>query len=383
MSTALEPTLTAEDIEAFVAAHLAEQAVADAPAPAFTMPPQLPLALPPQLPKQPAQNFIARHWRGELSLPRAFWINYMLLGIAVGLVVGALAVAINLHGVDQPVRWLISLSLTWTAITLFTTWAAIGVWRAATAYRRAGKRFWGVAAKVTIALGMIHLGYSVLFVAIPQGAGIYEIVTGDTGLGTHQFKVLNNGTMLDFSGGISFGTAKEFETMLKAMDNVRTVRLNSNGGRIAEAQKISDLIHARGLSTYVTQHCVSACTVIFLGGKQRYLNAGAKLGFHQPYFRGMTAVEQRASIAREQARLEKFGLSKTFAERANAASPSGMWYPEPGELLRERVVTSIYTPQPPKPPKPVAAAAPAPAAPVTPAVPALPATRTSYQGAPQ
>ena len=79
--------------------------------------------------------------------------------------------------------------------------------------------------------------------------------------------------MLDFSGGISFGTAKEFETMLKAMDNVRTVRLNSNGGRIAEAQKISDLIKARGLSTYVTHQCASACTIVFLGGKQRYLHA--------------------------------------------------------------------------------------------------------------
>jgi hypothetical protein len=55
-----------------------------------------------------------------------------------------------------------------------------------------------------------------------------------------------------------------------------------------------------------------------------------------------------------------------------------MWYPDHGELVREKVVTSIYTPQPPKP---VASAA-KPAAPKA-AVPALPATRTSYQGAPQ
>jgi len=378
MTDALPSTLTAEDIEAFVARQHAEQAVAQAPAPTPTMPPQLPLALPPQLPRPPAQNFIARHWRGELSLPRSFWVNYLLLGIVVGLAVGLLAFWINLRGVDQPVRWLISLSLIWSTITVVTIWGAIGVWRAATAYRRAGKRFWGLAAKTMMALGLLHLAYSVLLVAIPQGVGIYEIVAGDTRLGAHQFKVLNNGTTLDFSGGISFGTAKEFELMLKAMDNVKTVRLNSNGGRIAEAQKIADLIQARGLSTYVSQHCVSACTVIFLGGKQRFLNASAKLGFHQPYFKGMTAAEQRASIAGEQARLVRFGLSKAFAERANTAGPSGMWYPEQDELLRERVVTSIYTPPPPKP---VASAAPAQATPVTPAAPALSATRTSYQGA--
>ena len=380
MSNAVELTLTSEDIEAFVAARDAEQAATDKSSPAMTMPPVMPLALPPPLPKPPAQNFIARHWRGEFSLPRAFWINYLLLGIGVGLALGALALAINSGADEQPVRWLISLSLMWSAIIPFTIWNAVGVWRAATAYRRAGKRFWGAAVKVTLVLGALHSAYSVLFVAIPQGAGIYEIVAGDPRLGSHQFKVLNNGTMLDFSGGISFGTAKEFELMLKAMDNVRTVRLNSNGGRIAEAQKISDLIRARGLSTYVSQHCASACTVVFLGGKQRQLNAAAKLGFHQPSFRGMTASEQRALIAREQARLEKFGLSQAFAERANAAAPSDMWYPDQGELLREKVVTSIYTPQPPKP---VASAAPAkPAAPKATA-PALPATRTSYQAAPQ
>ena len=380
MSNALPSNLTAEPVETSAANHGAEQVAAEALALTCTMPPQLPLALPPPLPRQPAQNFIARHWRGEFSLPRSYWINYLVLGIGVGLAFSALSAAINQRAVEQPVYWLISLGLTWSAITLFTIWGAIGVWRAATAYRRAGKRFWGVAAKVTVALGALNLAYSIPFVAIPQGLGIYEIVAGDARLATHQFKVLNNGSMLDFSGGISFGTAKEFETMLKAMDNVGTVRLNSNGGRIAEAQKISDLIRARGLSTYVTRQCVSACTIMFLGGKQRYLHATARLGFHQPYFRGMTANEQRIAIAREEARLQRFGLSNAFAERANAASPSGMWFPEQGELLRERVVTTIVTPQPPKP---VANAAPAQSKPAARTLPTPPATQTAYQGAPR
>jgi hypothetical protein len=375
MSNALHATPAAGPGENFVAIHGAEQAVASVPPPlTFIMPPRLP----PPLPKRPAQNVIARHWRGELSLPRSYWINYVVLGTSFGLASAVLGVAINPSVGEQPVRWLISHGLTWIAIILFTIWGAIGVWRAAIAYRQTGKRFWGTAAKATMALGAFHLVYSVYYVAIPQGLGIYEIAAGDARLASHQFKVLNNGTMLDFSGGISFGTAKEFETILKALDNVRTVRLNSNGGRVAEAQKISDLIKARGLSTYVTHQCASACTIMFLGGKQRHLHANARLGFHQPYFRGMTANEQRISIAREQARLEKFGLSAAFAERANSAGPSGMWFPEQSELLRERVVTSIFNPQPPKP---VASAAPAPSAPASRSVPVLPKTQAAYQGA--
>lgn len=348
----------------------AEQAVADALGLNFAMP----APLPPPLPKQPAQNVIARHWRGELSLSRSYWINYLLFGAGVGLGLGAMSTAINHDAAEQPLRWLISLGLTWAVITLFWIWGGIGVWRAATQYQRAGRRFWGAAAKAVIVLGGFQLASGLMVVAIPQASGICEILAGDVRLAQHQFKVLYNGTMLDFSGGISFGTAKEFETMLNAMDNVRTVRLNSNGGRIAEAQKISDLIRARGLSTYVSQHCVSACTIIFLGGKQRYLLSTAKLGFHQPYFRGMTPNDQRIAIAREQARLQYLGLSQAFAERANTAGPSGMWFPEQSELLRERVVTTILMPQP--------AVAPAPSVGAASAASAIQATRTAYQGAP-
>ena len=373
MSNALQPPLTGEPVEPSGVNHGAEPAVAAPPPLSFIVP----APLPPPLPKLPAQNFFARHWRGELSLPRSYWINYVLLGIGLGLALGLLGSAINLHAGEQPVRWLITFGLTWSAIILFTIWGATGVWRAATAYRRSGKRFWGATTKVTIALGALRLVYGIAAVAIPQAYGIAEIAAGDTRLASHQFKVLNNGTMLDFSGGISFGTAKEFETMLKAMDNVRTVRLNSNGGRIAEAQKISDLIRARGLSTYVTHQCASACTIIFLGGTQRHLHATAKLGFHQPYFRGMTVGEQHLAIAREQARLQKFGLSSAFAERANAAGPSDMWFPDQSELLREHVVTSIYTPPPSKP---VASAVPAQSTPAARIAPALPPTQTAYQG---
>jgi hypothetical protein len=195
---------------------------------------------------------------------------------------------------------------------------------------------------------------------MPQIAGMIEIVTGDSGLGPHQFRVAGKGTVLEFSGGITFGVAKEMEGFLAAMENVRWVRLNSIGGRILEAQKMSDLIKARGLITIVGKDCLSACTVVFLGGKERWIGPNGRLGFHQVAFRGMTVADRRASIAREEARLQSFGLSRDFAERANKAVPSSMWFPDKDELLREHVVTRILTPGP-KPattPPPVTASPP-------------------------
>jgi len=193
---------------------------------------------------------------------------------------------------------------------------------------------------------VLQVGYRFVSAGAPQIAGMVEIVAGDRRLGPHQFRVVGKGTVLEFSGGITFGVAEEMESFLAAMENVRWVRLNSIGGRILEAQKMSDLLKARGLITVVNKDCLSACTVVFLGGKERWIGPNARLGFHQVAFLGMTATDRRMSIAREEQRLQRFGLSRDFAERANKAEPGSMWFPEKDELLREHVITRILVPSP-------------------------------------
>jgi hypothetical protein len=212
-----------------------------------------------------------------------------------------------------------------------------------------GKHFWGGLAKAVTVVGVLNLAYNGLFVGTAQLAGIYEIIDGDARVGAHQFKVLANGQMLEFSGGITFGVANELNGFLQAMGNVRTVKLNSMGGRILEAQRMSDLIRAKGLTTFVAQDCMSACTIVFLGGKERVVLSAARIGFHQPAFRGMTAASRRAAISTEMARLQRLGLSKAFAEKANVATPSGMWFPDKDELVREKVVTRVMQPPLAKP----------------------------------
>lgn len=262
---------------------------------------------------------------------------------------------------------MIAAEVSWLVVSLFVMWQTVGIWRAATRYQQSGHSFWGGAAKTVAALGILHLAYNWIFVAAPQVAGTYEIVSGDAAVGPHQFRVLADGRMLEFSGGITFGVADELERLLDATGNVATLRLNSVGGRIHEAQRMSEIVKARGLTTHVEQECMSACTIVFLGGRERLLLDTARLGFHQPTFRGMTAGDRRAVIAEEEARLQGFGLSRNFAERANAALPDGMWFPENDELVREKVVTRIVVAQPPKP-----------TAPSSPAVQAVPQANSVF-----
>jgi hypothetical protein len=302
-------------------------------------------ALPPPLPPQGRQNYFARHWRGELSLPLSYWVNGTLSGVIAGIGIAGFG-AVIYQGEAQPLIWLISLSTIWIFTSVLAVWQVVGIWRSATHYQQNGKRFWGGVAKALMVLGALQVAFSFFAVATPQIAGIFEIVTGDSHVGPHQFRVLSSGEMLEFSGGITFGVAKEMEGFLNAMTSVKTVRLNSIGGRILEAQKMSDLIKVRRLSTLVEKDCVSACTIVFLGGTDRAILSNARLGFHQPAFRGMTAADRRIAIANEERRLQGFGLSRAFAERANRAEPGSMWFPDTNELLREHVVTRIVAARP-------------------------------------
>jgi hypothetical protein len=306
--------------------------------------PQASTALPP--PALRSRNYLVRHWRGELSLPVSYWLNGTVSGLVVGFMIGGMAYLINWQGDAEPVVWLSTLVASWILAALLTIWQAVGIWRSAIRYRQSGKDFWGGVAQMLTVAGVLLFPYDFGTVGAPQLAGIYEIVSGDAHVGPHEFHVLANGQTLEFSGGITFGVTQELERFLNAMAGVRTVRLNSNGGRILEAQKMSDLISSRNLATFVARDCLSACTIVFLGGKERFMLPTARLGFHQPAFRGMTASDRRAAIATEQQRLrQRFGLSAAFAARANSASPGDMWYPDKDELMRERVVTRLVSPK--------------------------------------
>jgi|ERR1700704_1010525 len=69
---------------------------------------------------------------------------------------------------------------------------------------------------------------------------------GDEGLGENRFRLLRNGTELEYSGGIKTGMAKEFARMLDAASQVRVLHLNGVGGRIAEADLMAAAIRKLG-----------------------------------------------------------------------------------------------------------------------------------------
>jgi len=288
------------------------------------------------------EGYLARHWLGQLSLPVSFWFNgflgYLVATIAVVLV-GASSL---LRTEFSPAIGLLSLIAVWAITFAVLGWHFVGTWRAATIYSiNRTNVFWPVATKFFLCTAIALTLSQFAGRGFPQIQEMYGIYAGDEEVGKYAFRVLRDGRELEFSGGITYGASKEFERFMDTLGTLTTVHLNSDGGRIEEAQRIGDLIKKRSLDTYVASRCLSACTIVFLSGKRRFITQRATIGFHQPNAAALTDEERDEIIKKEELRLQGFGLSARFAQRANEASPNDMWVPTAQELIDEKVATQI------------------------------------------
>jgi hypothetical protein len=218
------------------------------------------------------------------------------------------------------------------------------VWRSANNYARARHRaglsaFWGRLAQVAVILGA--LGNIVTFVR--EGAPQLVEVSGmafrnDPDVPDYSIRVMRDGTEAEIVGGFKFGLTEDFMKILAASRQITVVHLDSIGGRLGEGEKMFKLIRERGLNTYVSSKCLSACTLAFAGGRQRFLHKDAALGFHKGTFPGLREGDFD-SIQRNVFR--SAGFDENFIATALSTPHNEMWRPSPQALVRAKVVTAI------------------------------------------
>jgi hypothetical protein len=141
-----------------------------------------------------------------------------------------------------------------------------------------------------------------------------------------------------------FGTADAVRNLLDAAPTVKVVHLNSIGGRIGEGLQIYELLRERKLATYTATNCVSACTIAFLGGSQRYLSPKARLGFHSVSFGGVDQSRFPNINTDLRRMLAAHGAPPWFIDKALSTSASSMWYPAHKDLVDAKIATRIVDP---------------------------------------
>ena len=162
---------------------------------------------------------------------------------------------------------------------------------------------------------------------------------------------------------IDYGHAETLLEILKANENIEMLILNSEGGLIEAGYDIADIVIDAELNTHVDIICESACATVFLAGKKRSLELGAKIGFHSSYWAaediheyftskkdimGWETPFEFASWLYEDTQAEVFsdfeyllerGVNAQFAIRTLKASSDSMWYPRRAELEAAGVLT--------------------------------------------
>ena len=106
-----------------------------------------------------------------------------------------------------------------------------------------------------------------------------------------KISVLPGGTEMEYSGPIAFGASGALRSALNDNSSVKVLHLSAMAGSVYYARQMQYLVHDRGLTTVIDSHCLSACALVFLGGVERYMAPGAKLGFHRESAPGESPAE--------------------------------------------------------------------------------------------
>jgi hypothetical protein len=297
-------------------------------------------------------NIMARHWRGELPL----WVSCWIFGVIGSLIIPFIpAIAVAIFKADRsynPSSIFSVSAAVWIAVFAIAVWQTVGVWRCAVRYAAAHPPghddqteeaelapLWSGLSRLVVVVGFASLIATFGTEWLPQLRELYKIAFyDDPDIPAYSIRISRDGAEAEITGGFKYGLTDAFAAATKNARHLRVVHLDSAGGRLGEAEKLFTLIRERGLSTYVSSRCFSACTLAFAGGRERILKRGATLGFHKAEFPGVSENEF------DDLQLKVFnaaGFDSRFIERALSTPHKDLWMPPPDVLLAAGVITGV------------------------------------------
>ena len=291
-------------------------------------------------------NFVALNWRGEFPLWVSYWVFGLVGNIAIAVIPLTLSGIIRSRPGFHPLYLFLLIVGVWTSIVAVSVWQWVGVWRSANRYvaQRAlklRKAPWAGVAKFMAVIAFLQLGASLISTAAPQITEMSRIAfLDDPDIPQYSLRVMRNGTEAEITGGIKYGLAADFAKVLRASRQIRVVHLNSIGGRIGEGEALYDVIRGNHLITYVSEKCLSACTLAFSAGRERVLGHGAVLGFHRGSFAGED-LRDSPELKGQRRIFTAAGFAAPFIARALATPSADMWKPAETELLSAGVITRV------------------------------------------
>lgn len=305
--------------------------------------PALPGEDAPDAQNEPSQRrgFIARHWRGDLPLGVSYWLIGVALTVLVLLALPLLGEALGDVDLDARASGAAVLGFYLFAVAL-TAWQLVGIWRSAGRHvARGGRRLWARLARVMVVIGVLRALFDFSGEGVPLVSEGVRLLVGIDTTPAYQLRLVPEASAIELRGGMPFGTTAAVIELLDRHPAVEVVQLNSVGGRLHEAMLLAGELERRRLVTHTSDECSSACVVVYLAGRKRYLAPGARLGFHSASVAGLGGELAQEPNREMAAVFRHHGLPENFIRRALATPHDTMWYPPAEELLALGVIHAI------------------------------------------
>ena len=169
----------------------------------------------------------------------------------------------------------------------------------------------------------------------------FLIALGADPMGRAQIQVLPGGREVEIRGPMEAGLAARLQRVLEAHPAVRFIHLNSPGGWVTEGERLARVVHAARLGTYTATGCYSACVLAFAAGSPRVLNPEARLGLHSTSGHDADPIFITLGNELYQKVLLRYGVSPELAAWSTSTPSSGLWMPDPKQLLAGHLVDRV------------------------------------------
>ena len=258
-------------------------------------------------------------------------VQAALLGLCF-LIIVAVRAAVEVDTLSDPVE--LALNSTALVVLLASVLLSVFVTRAAQTPALRARMSVVSLLVVGLAIAFVRLTYADVSIELADMIEPAQAAEGNT-----QIVIGPTGDDVRLSGDIREGAANLLESILTAHPAIERIHLTSEGGLADEGQALADVIAAHRLTTFVPDYCVSACTLAFVGGRERLLMDGARLGFHAPYQEGVLGQTFAGDAKEQRAAYINAGLSADFIDKALKVAPDDLWIPDRQQLLAAHVAT--------------------------------------------
>lgn len=149
-------------------------------------------------------------------------------------------------------------------------------------------------------------------------------------------------------GDITHDSDRLFAQVVYANPGIKVVQIESFGGHVDEALAMAKLIRTLGLDTVSFRRCASACTLMFVAGRNRYLGPDAQFGFHRAGYAGMPSHETLEETDQKLAAFYKaMGAGPEIGLGELATPHHRLWKPTQSELFVANYATLRWSERPP------------------------------------